>query len=160
MRSFLFWWVLPCSIQTSSQLYLLVVFLFFLHAMVWVVFACLFSCWQIAVVVRLPHWAQTRAKNAAVIIGHERAQNTQSSSYIDLMSSYCSSVFAWWNQLSAFHKSMCWHKGPRTSQKKPRLHFSGSDTVTCSALFGYAQASLVSVRLLYYFLVPLFVLHF
>lgn len=65
----------------------------------------------------------------------ERAQNTQSSSYIAL-SSYCLSVFARWNQLSAFHKSMRWHKGPRTSQEKLRLHFSGSDTVTCSALFG------------------------
>lgn len=65
----------------------------------------------------------------------ERAQNTQSSSYTAL-SSYCLSVFARWNQLSAFHKSMCWHKGPRTSQEKLRLHFSGSDTVTCSALFG------------------------
>lgn len=110
-------------------------FFFFACYGLWVVFACLFSCWQTAVVVRLPHWAQTKAKHAAVIIGRESAQNTQSSSYIAL-SSYCLSVFARWNQLSAFHKSMCWHKGPRTSQEKLRLHFSGSDTVTCSALFG------------------------
>lgn len=48
------------------------VFFFFACYGLWVVFACLFSCWQTAVVVRLPHWAQTKAKHAAVIIGRER----------------------------------------------------------------------------------------
>lgn len=74
MRSFLFWWVL-----TSSQLYLLVFFFFFFACYgLWVVFACLFSCWQTAVVVRLPHWAQTKAKHAAVIIGQERESSKYS----------------------------------------------------------------------------------
>lgn len=40
MRHFLFWWVLTCSIRTSSQLYLLVVFLFFVFCMLWFV-SCL-----------------------------------------------------------------------------------------------------------------------